>query len=150
LREFDVFNLYRKGQGKWTRIIAAGGVMALAAFGCVSLHDFLVGYPSLREATVVTVPGIDLSIDVPFIISAGLFLIFSALTFFFAGVYHKTCDFLIETEAEMKKVTWPSGSEVFGSTVIVIITVVVFAVMAFLCDTAFSHLVRWLYTGGGR
>ena len=43
-------------------------------------------------------------------------------------------NFLTEVKAEMKKVTWPTWIEVFSSTVVVIITTLIFAVVIGLWD----------------
>jgi preprotein translocase subunit SecE len=39
-----------------------------------------------------------------------------------------TRDFFRETSAEMKKVTWPGRTEVVGTTVVVIVATLIFAV----------------------
>ena len=39
-----------------------------------------------------------------------------------------TRDFFRETNAEMKKVTWPNRNEVVGTTVVVLVATIVFAV----------------------
>jgi len=42
--------------------------------------------------------------------------------------------------AELKRVVWPSRPEVFNSTIIVIVTLIFFAIFTFIID--------WLSTGG--
>lgn len=51
-----------------------------------------------------------------------------------------TVDFLIATESEMKKVSWPTRREVTGSTIIVIFTSFVIAMFCFVFDQAFFFL----------
>ena len=136
---------YRKGQGKWSRLIAAGVVMALVIFGCWTLYEWLMGYKSVRTLVIFSVPGIDLNVNLAFLISAVVFVVFAVLTYYFVALHRRTCNFLIETEVEMKKVTWPSGSDVAGSTLIVVITVIVFAAWALLCDFVFSNLIGFIY-----
>jgi len=42
--------------------------------------------------------------------------------------------FLIEVWAELKKTTWPGRREVYGTTVVVIVTVIICAVYLFIVD----------------
>lgn len=52
----------------------------------------------------------------------------------------RIADFMIATEAEMKKVNWPSRREIIGSTWVVIIGMVLFAVILFIVDVTFLWL----------
>ena len=103
----------------------------LALFGCTSLHTTLVAnFESLEGALggiVIPIVSIQLS---------GAFLISSSLLAIIVFVLHrwqqspKTAELLIETEAELKKVTWPSIEEVMNSSIVVIIFVI--SLMGFL------------------
>lgn len=46
--------------------------------------------------------------------------------------------FMIETWAELKKTSWPSRREVYGTTVVVVITVLICAVYLFVVDMILS------------
>ncbi|HUU56436.1 MAG TPA: preprotein translocase subunit SecE [bacterium] len=50
-------------------------------------------------------------------------------------------NFLVEVRAELKKVTWPTWIEVFSSTVVVIITTLIFAVMIGIWDKVLMELM---------
>lgn len=50
-------------------------------------------------------------------------------------------NFLVEVRAELKKVTWPTWIEVFSSTVVVIITTLIFAVLIGVWDKALMELM---------
>ena len=52
--------------------------------------------------------------------------------------------FLKEVRAEMKKVSWPTRSEVVSYTVVVIITVTISCAFVLFADFAFSRLVKSL------
>jgi preprotein translocase subunit SecE len=52
--------------------------------------------------------------------------------------------FWSDTSSEMKKVTWPARPEVVGTTVVVVVTTVIFAVFLWLCDQAFGSAIVWL------
>ena len=43
-------------------------------------------------------------------------------------------DFLIQTEGEMKKVSWSSKAELIGSTAVVIVTVIIMALLIYVAD----------------
>ena len=51
-------------------------------------------------------------------------------------------DFMIATEAEMRKVNWPTKREISGSTVVVILGTMLLASMLFVVDIAFAWLFQ--------
>ena len=58
--------------------------------------------------------------------------------------------FLVEVRAEFKKVTWPPRREVYGTTIVVIITVFFFGFYLYGLDVAMSYLAAQLtYLVGG-
>jgi len=57
-----------------------------------------------------------------------------------------TREFWRDTAAEMKKVTWPGRSEVVGTTVVVLIATVVFAVYLWGADQVFFFLTTKLFS----
>ena len=52
--------------------------------------------------------------------------------------------FLAEVRAEFKKVTWPPRREVYGTTIVVIITVFFFGFYLYGLDVAMSYLAAAL------
>jgi preprotein translocase subunit SecE len=50
--------------------------------------------------------------------------------------------FLAEVKAEMKKVSFPSREEVVGTTVVVLVTSVVFAIYLWVADLVIVQLFR--------
>lgn len=125
---------YKPEQGRMVRMAAFWSCALLVLFGCTSLHTLLSAeFDALREpigGIVVPVVGIDLS---------GAFLITTTVC---AGALFalnrwqqkpKNADLLIETEAELKKVTWPTLEEVINSSIVVIVFVV--TLMAYLAGT---------------
>jgi len=140
-----MFKIYKQGQGKWARYLAAGSIGALVIYGCYSLHNYLnVGDLS---SPIIEIPGVDLDINVPFVVSFGLFLAF-AITVFVLLNKPKIGDFLIETELEMKKISWPGKSELVGSSTMVIITVVILALIIMLFDFVVQTVMRLIYRIG--
>jgi preprotein translocase subunit SecE len=55
-----------------------------------------------------------------------------------------TKEFFRDTNAEMKKVTWPQKQEVVGTTMVVIVATIVFALFLWACDEVFGRGVLWL------
>ena len=58
-------------------------------------------------------------------------------------------DFFRETSSEMKKVTWPTRSEVVGTTVVVIVATLIFAIYLWGCDVIFFKMINFLFTRFG-
>ncbi len=52
--------------------------------------------------------------------------------------------FTQEVRAEMEKVTWTSREELWGSTVVVIVSVVLLTLFVGLCDLMISKAIQWL------
>jgi preprotein translocase subunit SecE len=50
--------------------------------------------------------------------------------------------FLGEVKAELKKCTWPTRQELFGSTMVVVISVLILGVFVGLSDTLLMGLLR--------
>jgi len=55
----------------------------------------------------------------------------------------KWAEFLIETEGELKKVSWPHRKEYVGSAVVVVVVVVVISLFLFFVDQGLSKLMKW-------
>lgn len=118
------FEIYKKGQGKYTRILTFLGVMVVGLIGAVILSDNL--------APLV---GTYLRYGIPVVALAAL----GALMFWLVN-RPKSADFLIATEGEMKKVSWSSRKEIVGSTKVVIVTTFIMAVILFGVDIVFKVL----------
>jgi preprotein translocase subunit SecE len=53
--------------------------------------------------------------------------------------------FLSEVRNELKRVTWPSQKEVYATTVVVILTSLLFGVYLFTVDYGLNSLVSWIF-----
>ena len=60
------------------------------------------------------------------------------------GLVVKTKNFFSEVGAEMKKVTWPTPEEIRGSTMVVLISMLILSVFIGVADFILSHLVKLL------
>ena len=56
----------------------------------------------------------------------------------------KATEFLSNVKSELKKVTWPSRKDTYGSTIVVIVLVLVVAVFLWVIDSALSAVIRTL------
>ena len=60
----------------------------------------------------------------------------------------RAVDFLSDVRNEMRKVTFPSRKEVQATTLVVIITVILFGVYFFIIDQGIGSAVNWVLRRG--
>jgi len=67
------------------------------------------------------------------------------------GFFERTAQFLRDTRAEMRRVSWPSANTVKNTTIITLVAVIFFAIYLFLVDRIWAflllqlnHLLGWL------
>lgn len=77
---------------------------------------------------------------------AGLFLIGGAMVIYWlVGLKPRTVDFLVATDAEMKKVNWSTRREITMQTYVVIVAFFLIAAVIFSIDTIFQYVFRLLH-----
>ncbi|MDA3936534.1 MAG: preprotein translocase subunit SecE [Actinomycetota bacterium] len=54
-----------------------------------------------------------------------------------------------DVRAEMRRVVWPTRTEVINSSLVVIVTLIVFITFIFAVDSASLGIVTWISTIGG-
>ena len=54
--------------------------------------------------------------------------------------------FIGDLKVEMKKVTWPGKNEVYGTTIVVLVTVIIFGIYLFLVDSTLQVLINQLFS----
>jgi len=123
------FDIYKRGQGKYTRLSSAFGAALIAGLGCLQLYNKL-------QAT-------DLGLWAETMIPAGLFVALSLLIFWLVNK-PAIADFMIAAEGEMKKVSWSSRKEIAVSTSVVIVVVILVAVLLGVTDFSFQLFFMWL------
>ncbi len=121
-------NIYKRSQGKYTRITTFVAAMILVAWGCQALTEKLYYLDSAYWR-----------VGIPLVIFALV-----AFVMFMVVNRPKTADFFIATEGEMKKVSWSSKKEIIGSTKVVIVTTFLMAGLLFLVDFIFANLFQKL------
>ena len=139
---------YKEDQGRLARMAAFWSVVLLVLFGCTFLYDILIGFDSMNPAVAgIRIPIVSVDLNGAFIVTALLFL---------TGVIvirrwqqkPKVADLLIDTESELRKVTWPTMDEVTNSSLVVIICVVVIGAFLAAADYFLGELMRRLILGG--
>ena len=53
----------------------------------------------------------------------------------------KVANYLKETQAEIRQVTWPSKNELIGSTIVVIFVTVILAAFIYIVDKALEAII---------
>ncbi len=57
------------------------------------------------------------------------------------GAWQEFRQYASEVKSETKRVTWPGFQEVYGTTVMVIITTFIFGIYFWICDQVFQYVV---------
>lgn len=65
------------------------------------------------------------------------------------GFFQRTAQFVRDTRAEMRRVSWPTANEVKNTTIITLIAVIFFAIYLFAVDRIWSFLIEHLRTWMG-
>jgi preprotein translocase SecE subunit len=138
---------YREDQGRLARMAAFWSLTLLLLFGCSFLHGMLSESRSL--ATAINgwrIPVVGVDVSPAFLISALLFVgCLLVIRRYLARP--KTADLLIETEAEMKKVTWPTLQEVVNAAIVVVVCVVFIGAFLALADWLLGRVKRYFILG---
>ena len=118
-----IFDIYKRGQGKYTRLSSAFGFGIIVVLGCLLLYRKL--------------DGADLGLWVATMVPTGVFVGFALLIFWLSNK-PLVADFLIAAEGEVKKVSWSSRKEIAVSTFVVIVLVVIMAMLLGVTDLSFK------------
>ncbi|MCC7193763.1 MAG: preprotein translocase subunit SecE [Phycisphaeraceae bacterium] len=121
--------IYKPGQGYWTRMLSAVGLATLLLAG--------IGWV-WRELEVIQGEN---RIYIQAGVAVGLLVVLGALSYYLLNK-PRVVDFMIATEAEMRKVNWPSRREVIGSTWVVVCGTLMMAVLLLVVDVFFV----WFFT----
>lgn len=126
------FSIYKPGQGYWTRMLSAVGAGMLVASGAAWLWRELQALPPEWNPIYVQATAV-----AAMIIGVGLLLMW---------IMNKpnVVEFMIATEAEMKKVSWPSRRELIALTCLVIGGTILVALLLFGIDIVFAFFFRWI------
>ncbi len=143
------WRVYRPGDGKITRTAFLSVLMVLGVFTVYSWYNW-------REASWTYLPILWTHQLTWGEVGAGLILVaFMVGSYLICFANRKAGDFLIETEIEMRKVTWPTWkpwlspkTELWGATYVVIILMFAIAGFIALVDVALQTLAQLIFYGG--
>ena len=125
------FAVYKREQGKYTRLGSGAALVVLIGLGCFQLYRML--------------EGTDAGLWVTTMVPAGIFVVLGGLSFWLVN-RQTVADFMISAEGEMKKVSWSSRKEIAVSTFIVILVVVIISALLGVTDVIFQMFFTWLLT----
>ena len=60
------------------------------------------------------------------------------------GVWQRVAQYIYEVKTETKRVTWPGKQEIYGTTVMVILTTFLFGIYFAICDRTFGYGIKSL------
>ncbi len=145
------FQIYRRGIGVYARGAVAGLFGLVAIFASYSLYGALIDFPELFEGAKVPLLGIRLTWGG--VSSCSLFVLFGVFICLFTTGFEvgvrgfdnkskRAVEFFIETQIELQKVSWPSRSELVGSTIVVVVCLVVLGLYVFCVDWVVSTFMK--------
>lgn len=123
-------SIYKPGQGYYTRMLTAVGVGVIVMSG--------VGWLWEKLTTIDAIPTKQL-LYYQAGMAVGVIAFFGILVYFILNK-PRIADFMIATEAEMKKVNWPNKKEIIGSTWVVICGTAFIAVLLYVINIGFTAL----------
>jgi preprotein translocase subunit SecE len=145
------FTVHKRGQGMYARASAALILGFTVLYGCYQLSqsELLQGLPRLTYVAGLTLTW---GMVVSGVLFALLLLVVLGLTFGFTtqsprlmGLATRSIafvEFLIEVEAELRKVAWPGRKQLVNFTSVVLFTVVVFAIFIYGVDQILQGVMK--------
>ena len=119
--------LYKKNQGKVARQATFAALAVILALGAWSLS----------EAYQDKGPTLHYFVPLAFLL-VGLWASFRLMNM------PTFADFLISVEGEMNKVSWPSRSELFRASLVVMAVIFFLAALLFMYDLVLTEIIEWL------
>jgi len=135
------FQLYKPGQGMAARYAAGGIVETMVYFGCWSLYE----HPSHEGwwgTPFLSLDALNLAMNWGLTVCSLVFVAATATNWLLVVNHPKAADFLIETEAELRKVNWPARHEYLNSSFVVILSVVILSMWLVFSDMVVTFLLR--------
>lgn len=141
---------YRKNQGRYARMIAFWAVALLLGYGCFrggGLASVISRWLTTDSVLIDNFPIVH-QLKVSTLIAAA---VLGTLLFFASRILNgpRLADLLIDTEGEMRKVTWPGWGEVAQGTLAVTSMVIVLFLFLTGVDFLFVRVVVMLIPGAG-
>lgn len=140
---------YKKDQGRYARMTAFWALFLLAADGCLRglQAQLRAWFPAWGNDWADPLPLIG-EIDAAKMVTL-LVLVLAAWGIHRVLSRPKLADLLIDTEGELKKVTWPSVAETWTGTIAVAFTVTLMLFYLFFTDILLSAVLPRLMGSAG-
>jgi len=140
---------YKAGQGSLARLTTWVSVLIALALGCAELYTWI--QDPIEDSSLI--PGVALFEDLPFFGTTFSWKFLLCTLLFGAGIWlssrmltkKSTVDALIETEQELRKVSWPTREESINATGVVIFVSVLLTMMLFSFDLLFNRLFSLIF-----
>ena len=140
---------YKAGQGSLARLTTWVAVLIALALGCAELYTWI--QDPIEDTSLI--PGVALFEDLPFFGTKFSWKFLLCTLIFGAGIWlsrrlltkKSTVDALIETEQELRKVSWPTREESINATGVVILVSVLLTVALFSFDMLFNRLFSLIF-----
>ena len=143
--------IYKKNQGVHARVFIGAGLGLLALMAAHALYGSFIESPEVYAGARVPLVGMPLTWG---LVSAVVFFVTSTViigaltTGLETGLgtldsnSKKVVEFLIDTQGELQKVSWPTREELTGSTVVVIFSVILLGVYIFGVDWVITRVMK--------
>ncbi len=145
--------IYKRNQGIHARVSIGAGLGVLAMMAAHSVYGSLIELPRLYPGAKVPLMELPLTWGLMcsvLFFTLSTFLIGVSTVGFETGIFtldtnsKKIIDFLIDTQTELQKVSWPTREELTGSTVVVILSVIILGVYIFGVDWVITKVMQWI------
>jgi preprotein translocase SecE subunit len=140
--------VYRPSDGLLVRRVAVIGLLMFTAYGCMRWYNWMqdsVNWPFSRSPLPA-----DLNWGLLGMLVIGMGGLGLAVKLCFLSPGPST--FLIETEGELRKVTWPqykpwfsTEAEVWGSTYVVIVVLLMMSLLLLVIDITLRTISQWIF-----
>jgi len=141
----------KPGQGFWVRTVGYAAFGAMGLFAAISLHRSLYqalpsGSEFLSGLWATSILGYEVTLRPIFFPSVATGLLLLVAYHFFMN-RAKWVEFMIETQSEVRRVSWPARKEWVGSSIVVVIVGAFISVFLYLVDTGLSVALQKLRIG---
>ena len=140
---------YKKDHGRYARMVAFWSLTLLLAYGCIrteglvlSMRSWLrsLGGDSLARPWIEPFPILG-TMDLAMTICLGLLAVSGGLVYLWLS-RPRVADMLIDTESELRKVTWPTFSDTWKGTLAVVVTVTFLLLYLTGADIAINYMMQ--------
>ena len=146
------FTFHKAGQGRYARMVTAMAIGVILIFGCWELYQGLSGGEEGGAIFTIGQFRVTWHVAAVSVVFAGGLSIIAILTYGYQSTFpglegignrgRSFIDFLIDVEAELRKVAWPNRRDLVNSTWVVIVTMIVFALFLVFMDRVLQIAMR--------